>query len=154
MHFSVSFGTDAGSLSQLAMGFWLSWAPSHDPANQLPSLCYGEQFRGLWGRDAHAMPMALGDASTYSLVEDWLTQQHAVQEVLAAIPGPTVQNTCVMWLSKGSTSRQGSEVVKGVGAQLPTKNFCLLHSPKMYLPISWTTFELEGQFLYIQKNGL
>ena len=74
---------------------------------------------------------ALDDASTCSVVEDWLTQRCAVQEVLAAIPCPTVWNACATWLSKGS--RQGLEIedVNGVGTQLPTKrNFCLQHSPK------------------------
>lgn len=63
------------------------------------------------------MPTALGDASTFTLVENWLTQQHAVQEVLAAIPCPTVQNRCTTWLSKRSTLRKGSEVVKGANKE-------------------------------------
>lgn len=75
------------------------------------------------------MATAVDHASTCCVVEDWLTQRCAVQEVLAAIPCPTVRNACVMWLSK--ESRQGTEDVKGVGTQLPTKrNFCLQHSPK------------------------
>lgn len=93
-------------------------------------LLQGAVQRGM-GQGCPCHAHGLGDASTCSGAEDWLTQQRAVREVLAAIACPALRNTCVTWLSKGPTSRQGSEVVKDVGAQLPTKkNFCLLHSPK------------------------
>lgn len=110
---------------------WAFSFPEH-PAMTLQNSCLpsatGTNTEGHGAEDAHAMPTALGDASTCSVVENWLTKQCAVHKVLAAIPCPTVQN---MWLSKGSRlPGKAVRLWKGVGAQLPTKNFCLLHSPK------------------------
>lgn len=79
-------------------------------------LLQGAVHRGM-GQGCPCHAMALGDASTCTVVEDWVTQR-AVHEVLAAIPCTTVQN---MWLSKGSRlPGKAARLLKGVGAQLPT----------------------------------